>query len=105
MYKFTTPKHTFRFPETVDPAELAEILITYAQEGRTVLEKRKDDLSFGEDNIAWFVLTQEDTALFRAGRYAEIQVRILFATGESFASQKKRVEILGVLHEGVLEVE
>lgn len=105
MYRFTTPKHTFRFPESVDPSELADILITYSQAGNIILERRKDKLVIGENHTVWFQFTQEDSALFRANVRVEVQVRILFATGESYASRKKQVEILPVLHDGVLEVE
>lgn len=104
MYIFTTPKHQFRFPESVNPADLAEILITYSQAGKIILEKRKNDLILGDDNTVWFMLTQEESALFRPNVRAEIQLRILFASGESYASRKKQVEILPVLHNGVLEV-
>lgn len=104
MYIFTTPKHPFRFPESVNPADLAEILITYSQAGKIILEKHKDELTFGENNTVWFMFTQEESGLFRPNVRAEIQVRILFATGECYASRKKQVEILPVLHDGVLEV-
>lgn len=34
MYRFTTPKHTFKFPSSINPANLAEILITYSQQSK-----------------------------------------------------------------------
>ena len=105
MYRFTTPKHTFKFPSSIEPVNLAEILITYSQAGNIILERRKDQLTMGENNTVYFQFTQEDSALFRANVRVEVQVRILFATGESYASKKKEVEVLSVLHNGVLEVD
>lgn len=102
MYRFTTPIHTFKFPDSFDPTELADILITYSQRGTIKLEKHLSDLAAGDNNTMFFRLSQEESAKFMPGVLADVQVRILFATGESFASSIKKVEVLPVLHEGVL---
>lgn len=103
MYRFTTPKHTFKFPQDLDLSLLSEILITYSQNGKTVLEKRKNELIEDENNEMWFQLTQEESGKFKTGMRTEVQVRILFATGESYASRLKQVEVTRVLHNGILE--
>lgn len=56
MYRFTTPKHTFSFSESIDLASLSEILITYMQDNKIILEKRKTDLTI-ENNTVYFRLT------------------------------------------------
>ena len=67
MIRATTPKHSFTFD--VNPEEtFSEILITYAQNGKIVLEKHKSDLTFeacdcfgGKPVYTAFVkLTQEE---------------------------------------------
>lgn len=105
MYRFTTPKHIFKFPEDIQPEDLADILITYSQAGEIVLEKHKSDLTIEDDNSVWFRFTQEDSAKFKPKIRTDVQLRILYATGESYASRIIQVEILAVLHDGVLGVQ
>lgn len=83
MIRATTPIHVFSFPE--DPASYDVILITYKQ-GSVILEKNKDDLTIDSDaKTATVILTQSETAQFSGG-YVQIQVRVAFANGVSYAS-------------------
>ncbi len=112
MIRATTPKHLFYF-ET-DPSVYARILITYQQNGSTVMEKTKDDLTIEEATapcdetktvyVAWFRLTQEETKMFQAGpgNQVTVQVRVLTTANEALASDKKTFSVQDVLNDEVL---
>lgn len=101
MYRFTTPTHTFTFQ--YDVRDYQEILITYAQKARIVLEKHKTDLTISEDGkTAYFKLTQEESALFDCYASVSVQVRVLTDTGDSFASAITECRVEPVLHCGCL---
>ena len=109
MYRATTPKHIFYF--NVDPDEsFSEILITYAQSGRIILEKHKSDLSFDEDKPgqyrkygAWFRLTQQEANLFSdCEDDCEIQVRVKTNSGEVVAGPIQKIPVHMVLNDEVL---
>ena len=84
MIRATTPKHIFYF-ET-DPSIYSRILITYQQNGSTILEKTKEDLTIEETTApcdvektvyaAWFRLTQEETNKFQAGAGKQVTVQV-----------------------------
>lgn len=104
MIRATTPTHRFIFDQNPDLFE--KILITYAQSGRIVLEKGKDDLTFEEQSEeqypAYVQLTQEETNLFRTSPVT-VQVRVLTTGGEVLASEKKTIKVEDVLNDEVLE--
>lgn len=109
MYRATTPKHIFYF--NVDPNEtFEEILITYSQSEKIILEKHKNDLTFDEKPGqyrkygAWFRLTQEETKLFEDSYYSEcdVQVRVKTFTGEVVAGPVEKVTVKEVLNDEVL---
>ena len=108
MFVATTPKHTFTFP--VSPEEFKRILITYTQNGKTVLEKTEQDLTFEEiidgNRIiyaAWLALTQEETKKFDpALEKFTVQVRALSNHGEAIAGGKHVFSVESVLNDGVL---
>lgn len=104
MFRATTPLHKFTFEQ--DPNLFEEILITYAQNGKIVLEKRKADLSFsaGEDGgyLATVMLTQDETKLFHRG-LVNIQVRALTANDEALSSDILSIPVKDVLNDEVLE--
>ena len=109
MYRATTPKHIFYF--NVDPNEtFSEILITYAQSGRIILEKHKSDLTFDDKPGqykkygAWFRLTQEETKLFSDDytQECQIQVRVRTNDGEVVAGPIQTVSVKAVLNDEVL---
>ena len=109
MYRATTPKHIFHF--NVDPNELfKEILITYNQNGSTILEKHKSDLTFEPEKdecdhyVAWLRLTQEETKLFSAEPRAvcTVQLRVVTYAGEVAAGPIETVSVQSVLNDEVL---
>ena len=84
MRRGTTPTNTFSVPIDLSAAT---VYITYAQSGRTVIEKTGDDLTFDSSAGHKIVgeLSQQDTLAFKAGA-VEIQIRAVFETGEALAS-------------------
>lgn len=109
MYRATTPKHIFYF--NVDPNEtFEEILITYSQAGKIILEKHKSDLSFDEKPgqynkyAAWFTLSQEEANMFAESKQDEcsVQIRAKSTTGEVVAGPIEKVTVKAVLNDEVL---
>ena len=109
MYRATTPKHIFYF--NVDPDEtFIEMLITYSQSGKIILEKHKSDLTFDQKPGqyhkygAWFRLTQEEANLFRDSQYddCDVQVRVKTTSGEVIAGPVEKVTVKMVLNDEVL---
>lgn len=98
MRRATTPTHTFTFPESVQVDGLSEILITYSQEKKTILEKRMSDLTLSaEDNTASYTLTQDETKKFAPGK-ALIQVRAKGDNNVVLASQMLWLDVKPVLN-------
>ncbi len=79
----TTPTHTFGLP--FETNVISKIKVTYAQNGRVILEKGNEECEFNENTVT-LKLSQEDTFLFECGKNVEIQVRILTAGGDALAS-------------------
>ena len=111
MIRATTPTHRFFFDE--DPEEsFSKILITYAQNGQVVLEKRESDLTFEQCEdfggktvyIASLKLTQEETNLFAANPkgMVKIQIRAITPDGEAVASDISSLSVENVLNDEVL---
>ena len=103
MIRLTTPTHSFSVP--FDPEDMREILLTYTQNGRFVLERRKAELSFGSDeqgHTVYHRLTQEETGRFRAGEPVRIQLRALTGAGDALASDPVTVQVEDVLNDEVL---
>lgn len=101
MYRFTTPTHTFKF--TTEVTDFTEILITYYQNGRILLEKHIGDLTISENGKqVSFKLTQEESGLFDCNKPVSVQVRVLTDTGDSFASAISECKVEPVLHCGCL---
>ena len=115
MYRGTTPTHKFCFG-TVNPNNFKEILVTYAQNDKIVMEKHKQDLvitseeiSSGEETMthyhATIQLTQEEANMFYAqpAGNVNIQLRAIDNEGNVLASNKMKVSVLDVLNDEVLE--
>lgn len=99
MRRGTTPTHTFQLP--VDAATLEEVKIIYAQSGKEVLTKYKEDCSANGTAVS-VTLTQEETLKFSACSPCQIQVRALTADGEAMASDIIEIKVYPILDSGVL---
>lgn len=95
MFRFTTPRHTFTFPQ--DPETYLQIRITYKQMGRIILTKEKENMSFGENNTAYFRLTQEETSRFQAGIDVKFQAHVQVEDGNVYASEEMLLRVKDVL--------
>lgn len=98
MRRGTTPTNTF----TVDlDLTLAQVLyITYKQGGRTVIEKKLEDVTITAETLT-VTLTQADTLKLRDGS-VDIQIRARLIDGSAPASQIMTVPVEAILKEGVI---
>lgn len=104
MFRTTTPTHTFTLPEQA--ASYAEIHITYKQKNAEVIKHAQDGtlppgMSFNDKDVI-IRLEQEETKQFNAGDFVSVQVRVLTAGGDAFASQIFKCKIDDVLNDEVL---
>lgn len=95
----TTPINYFDVP--VDLTGAAVIYLTYAQGGRTIIEKTIDDLTVTDDEIS-VQLTQEDTLAFNDRQSVDIQIRARFPDGNAVESDIMRSTVDKILKEGVI---
>ncbi len=97
----STPKQTFTL-DLENVSDLAEILITYAQRGIIIIERRKADVTIEENKVS-FRLTQEETLSFRENIPVEIQVRAFTPDNNALTSDIFEVSVGRVLNEEVFE--
>lgn len=104
MTRGTTPTHVF----TVDPQILSggvsAVFITYAQNGRVMIEKETQDVVVGENTLT-VKLTQDDTLKLYApssDTEVEIQIRIKTNSGEALASNVILTTVSDVLKDGAI---
>lgn len=87
MRRATTPTHSFTLPDEVSVDSLSKVLLTYSQNGKTVLEKYLADITIDSDNNKLsYKLNQDETNLFAPGK-ALIQLRAKNNNGVVFESQ------------------
>ena len=98
MWRGTTPVHTFTLPEGIRLADFDAVYVTYAQGGRTVLEKNKDELEAADGGFR-LVFSQADTLCFSPGP-VKIQLRGRFPDGRAVASDIVSTTALEVLKDG-----
>ena len=101
MIRGTTPTLEFTLP--FDTSLIAEMYVTLAQDGKTVMEKALSDCSCSGTSVS-LALTQEDTlGLQQQPRsLAEIQIRVLTTAGDALASDIMSVYVGRILKEGVI---
>lgn len=107
MIRATTPTHQFCFGEGIDSESFSKVLITYTQNGTTILEKDEGDLDWivptpSTGAIACVTLTQSETKLFSALYDVEIQLRALTTEGDALASPIIKRKVFDVLNDEVL---
>lgn len=102
MRRLSTPTHRFALdlPDDVIGA-IDSIIITYAQGGTVVLDKRDEDVTI-EGRTAITRLSQEDTKKFTEGIRVEMQIRILTADGDSLPSNIMTTDAERVLNDEVM---
>ena len=102
MIRATTPLHRYTFPANFNMDSIKEMIITYMQDGNTIIEKRLADVSI-EENVVSVKLTQEETNLFKVQPHVLIQVRVLTNAGDAMASEIKQVPVHRILNDEVME--
>lgn len=74
MRRGSTPTHTFTLPSDI-AGSLTAVEITYKQNGKVILQKRKKDCTI-EGNVVAVTLSQEETFLFKDDAIVKIQIRV-----------------------------
>ena len=97
MRRGTTPIHTF-IPD-IDLTGMEVLFITYAQDGKTILEKTIADVTYDGEKIT-VPFTQDDTLAFQTAKHVEIQIRARFPDGSAVASNILKVPVERILKEG-----
>ena len=75
------------------------LFITYAQDGKTILEKTIADVTYDGEKIT-VPFTQDDTLAFQTAKHVEIQIRARFPDGSAVASNILKVPVERILKEG-----
>lgn len=99
MRRGTTPKHTFTTDIDLSAAEV--LYITYQQDGETILEKSKEDITVSPDKLE-VELTQEETLAFEEYNDVRVQIRARFGDGSAVASNIMEAPAYEILKEGVI---
>lgn len=102
MRRATTPTHTFTFPEEVDVSTLADLTLSYSQDGKIILEKSLSNVEVSaSDNAISYTFTQAEANAFAPGK-ALAQVRVKDQGGSVLASQMIWLDIKPVLNSEVM---
>ena len=99
MIRGTTPTHIFTIP--FDTALIADLRISYAQCGKEVVVKTKEDATLDGQTIT-VKLTQEETFNFDCSKRVFVQVRVLTLGGEAVSSEVMMVSVEQCLNNEVL---
>jgi hypothetical protein len=104
MYRGTTPTNVFKTSQDLSDADV--VFITYKQRNTTVIEKKKEDITFGtEDDLLTLTvkLTQAETlALDQDARAVSIQIRARYPDGTAIASEVISTSVEEVLKDGII---
>lgn len=104
MIRYTTPLHSFKI--NIDPDTLEEMIITYEQQDRILLEKYKNDLQITPDNdgkwICAFRMTQEESSKFLELYPVKIQLTVKTLSDNRLASKIFQMNVTEILHEEVI---
>ena len=109
MIRGTTPTHIFTFGK-LDPTTFKVMNVYYAQQGKQVLEKHKEDFTIssketecGEVYQASVTLTQEETLGFNPKHSVKLQLRALTMDDRSLATKEYELSVWDVINDEVLE--
>lgn len=105
MRRGTTPTHKFK-PKTkqgeaIDMRSADVVYMTYKQDGKTIIEKTKDDMEITEEEMV-IHLTQEETLAFSTLGNVEIECRARFADQSAIASCILKTTAQRILKDGVI---
>lgn len=95
----TTPTNVFNV--NVDLRDVEDILITYSQKGKPVINKTISDVDITENSVT-VTLTQTETLKLDHVYDVQIQIRALFDDGTAIASDIISVDVGAILYEGVI---
>lgn len=95
----TTPKQRLNTPLKVE--DIAKVEIVYAQNGKIVFTKTKDDCDIDENGFS-FKLTQEETFSLDHEKLVGIQARVLSNSGDVVGSLIKFTSVAECLSDEVL---
>lgn len=84
-----------------DPAEYSRIVVTFSQNGKTVITKNKSDLTLQENGVK-IQLTQAETALFQAPGVALMQLRAYKSAFDAPGSKCWALNVYPALNEEIL---
>ncbi len=100
----TTPTHVFNIPFSID--KITEAYITYEQDGRTVIDKRLDDIEADIfENTLTLQLTQDNTLGFVVNEkprdnIVTIQIKLLFDSDIVCCSRPIRDWVVNAVRDG-----
>lgn len=104
MYRGTTPTNIFKTDQDLSDADV--VYITYEQMNVPVIEKKKSDIIFGQEDDMFTLtvkLTQDDTlALNDKVKSVNIQIRARYPDGTAIASKVVSTSVEEVLKDGVI---
>lgn len=104
MYRGTTPTIQVNL-SNVDFTNVSELWFTISQLGRPIINRDLDEVTI-EDTAISVTLTQEETLALRANANTRLQIRILMADGCAMATPAVKLDVNGILKDGVIgEVE
>ena len=95
MKRFTTPTHKFKV--NVDLTEADVVILTYAQCGRNLFSKQKEDLTI-ESNLISYTLSQKETGMFDPNMSVSIEITAKLADGKRITSNIMTTKIEQVLY-------
>ena len=99
MRRGTTPTNTFT--SDLDLSEAEVVYITYEQDGATIIEKNRDDITFDtEASTMSVMLTQAETLALSSNTNVSVQVRARFSDGKAVGSNIVIAPVSRILKDG-----
>ena len=84
-----------------DPSTYSKILITFAQDGQNLVDLDETDITISGGDVI-VNLTQEQTALFIAGKRAWVQGKFYSAPNDVPVTPEWPIDVLPVLNDTIL---
>ena len=97
MFQATTPTHTFYLP--FEASIIDKLILTYKQDGRTVLRKTENDV-IRDHQFIRLTLSQEETNFF-SSRPASVQLRVKIGD-KVLASRVVKMDVKASLNQEVM---